>query len=68
VETRTGGSHTVVLSAHTLPEVSQTGQHVVIIYKGRVVAVHIPENLTARGEGRAGQDARAASAASAASV
>ena len=43
-----GGSHTIVLSTHILPEVSQTCQRVVIINKGRVVAVDTPENLTAR--------------------
>ncbi len=43
-----GGSHTIVLSTHILPEVSQTCQRVVIISKGRVVAVDTPDNLTAR--------------------
>ena len=42
------GSHTIVLSTHILPEVAQTCQRVVIINKGRVVAVDTPENLTAR--------------------
>jgi len=42
------GDHTVVLSTHILPEVSQTCQRVVIINKGHVVAVDTPENLTAR--------------------
>ncbi len=42
------GSHTIVLSTHILPEVSQTCQRVVIINKGRVVAIDTPENLTAR--------------------
>jgi ABC-2 type transport system ATP-binding protein len=37
-----------VLSTHILPEVSQTCQRVVIINKGRVVAVDTPDNLTAR--------------------
>jgi ABC-2 type transport system ATP-binding protein len=43
-----GGDHTVILSTHILPEVSQTCHRVVIINKGRVVAVDSPENLTAR--------------------
>ena len=43
-----GGNHTVVLSTHILPEVSQTCQRVVIINKGKVVAVDTPDNLTAR--------------------
>jgi ABC-2 type transport system ATP-binding protein len=43
-----GGDHTIVLSTHILPEVAQTCQRVVIINKGRVVAVDTPDNLTAR--------------------
>jgi gliding motility-associated transport system ATP-binding protein len=46
-----GGSHTIVLSTHILPEVSQTCQRVVIINKGKVVAVDTPGNLTARLQG-----------------
>jgi len=42
------GDHTVILSTHILPEVAQTCQRVVIINKGRVVAVDTPTNLTAR--------------------
>src|SRR5207344_2710958 len=42
------GDHTIVLSTHILPEVSQTCQRVVIINKGRVVAVDTPDNLIAR--------------------
>jgi len=42
------GDHTVVLSTHILPEVSQTCQRVVIINRGRVVAVDTPDNLTRR--------------------
>jgi ABC-2 type transport system ATP-binding protein len=42
------GDHTIVLSTHILPEVSQTCQRVVIINKGRVVAIDTPANLTAR--------------------
>jgi len=43
-----GGDHTIVLSTHILPEVSQTCGRVVIINKGKVVAVDTPDNLTAR--------------------
>jgi len=43
-----GGGHTVILSTHILPEVSQTCGRVVIINKGRVVAIDTPENLTSR--------------------
>src|SRR6516165_2833066 len=42
------GDHTILLSTHILPEVEQTCQRVVIINKGRVVAVDTPDNLTAR--------------------
>ena len=45
------GDHTIVLSTHILPEVSQTCQRVVIINKGRVVAVDTPDNLSARMRG-----------------
>ena len=47
------GTHTIVLSTHILPEVSQTCQRVVIINKGRVVAVDSPDNLIHRLEGAA---------------
>ncbi|HYR88749.1 MAG TPA: ATP-binding cassette domain-containing protein [Terriglobia bacterium] len=39
------GSHTVVLSTHILPEVEQTCHRVIIIDKGRIVAVDTPQNL-----------------------
>jgi ABC-2 type transport system ATP-binding protein len=64
-----GGDHTIVLSTHILPEVAQTCQRVVIINKGRVVAVDSPEGLTGRLKGAetmyvqvdsGGQDAAAA--------
>jgi len=42
------GDHTIILSTHILPEVSQTCQRVVIINKGKVVAVDTPANLTRR--------------------
>jgi len=47
------GTHTIVLSTHILPEVSQTCQRVVIISKGKVVAVDTPDNLTAKVRGSA---------------
>ena len=43
-----GGDHTVILSSHILSEVSQTCQRVVIINRGRVVAIDTPDNLTSR--------------------
>jgi ABC-2 type transport system ATP-binding protein len=61
------GDHTIVLSTHILPEVSQTCQRVVIINKGRVVAVDTPDNLTSRLRGSESQlvqvDARGEDAA-----
>jgi gliding motility-associated transport system ATP-binding protein len=42
------GDHTIILSTHILPEVSQTCERVVIINKGRVVAIDTPQNLTSR--------------------
>jgi ABC-2 type transport system ATP-binding protein len=47
------GSHTIILSTHILPEVAQTCQRVVIINRGRVVAVDTPENLTHQLKGAA---------------
>jgi ABC-2 type transport system ATP-binding protein len=42
------GTHTIILSTHILPEVSQTCERVVIINKGKMVAVDTPSNLTAK--------------------
>jgi ABC-2 type transport system ATP-binding protein len=42
------GSHTIVLSTHILPEVAQTCQKVVIINKGKIVAIDSPDALTER--------------------
>jgi ABC-2 type transport system ATP-binding protein len=42
------GTHTIILSTHILPEVSQTCERVVIINKGKMVAVDTPGNLTAK--------------------
>jgi ABC-2 type transport system ATP-binding protein len=47
------GDHTIILSTHILPEVSQTCDRVVIINKGRVVAIDTPDNLTRRLRGAA---------------
>ncbi len=47
------GNHTIVLSSHILPEVAQTCQRIVIINKGRVVAIDTPENLTHQLKGAA---------------
>ncbi len=49
--TELAGDHTIILSTHILPEVSQTCQRVVIINRGRLVAVDTPDNLTARLQG-----------------
>jgi ABC-2 type transport system ATP-binding protein len=42
------GEKTVILSSHILPEVSMTCQRVIIINRGRLVAVDTPENLTTK--------------------
>jgi len=39
------GQHTVVLSTHILPEVEQTCHRVIIIDRGKIVAVDTPQNL-----------------------
>jgi ABC-2 type transport system ATP-binding protein len=46
------GEHTVVLSTHILPEVSEVTDRVVIINRGRVMAVDSPANLSDRLRGR----------------
>ena len=40
-----GKKHTVILSTHILSEVSQICEKVIIINKGRIIAVDTPENL-----------------------
>ena len=40
------GDHTIILSTHILPEVSMTCDRVVIINRGKIVAVDTPTNLT----------------------
>lgn len=45
------GSHTVILSTHILPEVEQICSRVVIIDKGRIVAVDTPSNLVSQLKG-----------------
>jgi ABC-2 type transport system ATP-binding protein len=49
---RLRGEHTVVLSTHILPEVSQVTDRVVIINRGKVMAVDTPDNLSQRLRGR----------------
>jgi len=39
------GKHTVVLSTHILPEVEQTCHRVIIIDRGKIIAVDTPQNL-----------------------
>ncbi|MDP2953273.1 MAG: ATP-binding cassette domain-containing protein [Chloroflexota bacterium] len=43
-----GKEHTIILSSHVLPEVSQICHRVVIINEGRIVAVDSTENLSRR--------------------
>lgn len=40
-----GKEHTVILSSHILSEVSQLCERVIIINKGKIVAIDTPENL-----------------------
>ena len=40
-----GKTHTVILSSHILSEVSQICNKVIIINKGKIVAIDTPENL-----------------------
>jgi len=47
------GDHTIILSTHILPEAAQTCRRIVIINKGRIVAVDTPENLTHQLKGAA---------------
>jgi len=46
-----GREHTVILSSHVLPEVSQTCSRVLIINKGEIVAEGTPDELTAQLQG-----------------
>jgi ABC-2 type transport system ATP-binding protein len=45
------GGHTVVLSTHILPEVEQTCHRVIIIDRGKIVAVDTPANLRTQIQG-----------------
>jgi len=47
------GDHTIILSTHILPEVSQTCEQVIIISKGKVVATDSVSNL--QGRARSGE-------------
>ena len=47
------GKHTVVLSTHILPEVEQTCNRVIIIDRGKIVAVDTPQNLRVQTQGAA---------------
>jgi ABC-2 type transport system ATP-binding protein len=42
------GDHTIILSTHILPEVEQTCEHVIIIDKGKLVAIDSVNNLRNR--------------------
>src|SRR6185437_2801851 len=42
------GEHTIILSTHILPEVEQTCERVIIIAKGKLVAMDTVANLTSR--------------------
>lgn len=40
-----GGSHTVLISTHILPEAEMTCNRMLILYEGRILAADSPENL-----------------------
>ena len=40
-----GGEHTLIVSTHILPEVSQICERVIVIHEGRIVAIDEPRNL-----------------------
>lgn len=40
-----GKKHTVILSSHILSEISQICERVIILNKGKIVAIDTPENL-----------------------
>jgi len=46
-----GKDHTVILSSHILSEVSQICEKVIIINKGKLIAIDTPENLEDKTEG-----------------
>lgn len=43
-----GGEHTLILSTHILPEVSQICERVIIIHEGQIIAIDTPESLAKR--------------------
>jgi ABC-2 type transport system ATP-binding protein len=47
------GKHTVIVSTHILPEVSEVADRVIIINRGKVMAVDTPARLAERLRGRA---------------
>jgi ABC-2 type transport system ATP-binding protein len=47
------GQHTVIVSTHILPEVSEVADRVIIINRGKVMAVDTPARLAERLRGRA---------------
>ena len=47
-----GKTHTVILSSHILSEVSQICNKVIIINKGKIVAIDTPENLETKGSNK----------------
>ena len=46
-----GGDRTLIISTHILPEVSMICGRVIIIHKGKIVAVDTPNNLSSRLQG-----------------
>ncbi|MEO0406826.1 MAG: ABC transporter ATP-binding protein [Cyanobacteria bacterium P01_A01_bin.135] len=50
------GDHTIILSAHILPEVSMTCDRITIINRGRIVATNTPSQLVAQLQGGSGYE------------
>ncbi|MBQ4074514.1 MAG: ATP-binding cassette domain-containing protein [Clostridia bacterium] len=56
---RLGEDHTVILSSHILPEVSEVCEKFIVINEGRIVAQDTLANLTGRSDGRMRMQIRA---------
>lgn len=46
------GEHTIILSSHILPEVSAVCEKVIIMNKGKIVAIDSPKNLSKKMDGK----------------
>lgn len=53
--TELGRDHTVIVSSHILPEVSEVCTKVMIIFQGKIITIDTPDNLAGRFGGDAGE-------------